>query len=290
MDALRWHSRPRLRRPVLVVSFEGWTDAGDAASIAGRWLAASWRARPFADIDPEEFYDFTTVRPHVSLPDGVTRRIDWPSLELAAASVPGADRDVVFLSGHEPALRWRGFASTVVDVASELGVELCVTLGALLARVSHRWPIAVSGTSSDATLVDRFGLSRSRYEGPTSMLTVLSEALGRAGVPAAGLWAAVPLYHPEVPSAKAALALVNATAELIGGRADADELADAAAAYEAKMDELVAESDEWVAYVASLEAEGPDDDEPVEIPSADALAAEAERFLRDQRPDDDPDT
>ena len=288
MDVLRWQTRPTLRRPVLVVAFEGWTDAGDAASMAGRWLTTAWRTRPFADIDPEEFYDFTTVRPHVSLPDGITRRIDWPSLEFSATSVPGGDHDVVFLRGHEPALRWRGFAGAVAELATALDVELCVTLGALLARVSHSWPIAVSGTSSDDALVERFGLSRSRYEGPTSMLTVLADTLSRAGVPTAGLWAAVPLYHPEVPSAKAALALVDAIVSMVGGQVDTTELADAAEAYERRMTDVVAENEDWAAYVASLEAEGPDDDE--QLPSADALAAEAERFLRDQNGDDPPAT
>src|SRR3954469_17210458 len=176
MDVVRWDERPSLRRPVLVAAFEGWNDAADAASSACRWLAANWGARTFATVDPEEFYDFTSARPQVKLVEGVTRSIEWPTNELEAASLPGQSRDVVFLHGVEPQLKWRTFCASIVEVAQQLGVELVVTLGALLADVPHSRPVRVTGTVGDPELGAELGLQLSRYEGPTGIVGVLHDA------------------------------------------------------------------------------------------------------------------
>ncbi|MDQ3570486.1 MAG: PAC2 family protein [Actinomycetota bacterium] len=300
MEALRWDERPALRRPVLIAAFEGWNDGADAASWAARYLAETWSARTFATIDPEEFYDFTEVRPHVRLVDGVTRQVDWPASELSAASPPGTPHDVVFLRAAEPQLRWRAYSSLVVEVAKELGIELVLTLGALLADVAHTQDVPVTGMAADDELMRRLGMMRSRYEGPTGIVGVVHDACSSAGIATASLWASVPLYVGGTPSPKATLALVERATSLLGSQVGTVELEVAAAAYERQVSEVVAEDEDMAAYVRRLEeldagdvdgggGDGGDvdgqeqaGDHQGNLPSTDALAAEVERFLRDQ--------
>ncbi|HZD64766.1 MAG TPA: PAC2 family protein, partial [Acidimicrobiales bacterium] len=278
MDVVRWQQRPRLRRPVLMVAFAGWNDAADAATGAADYLAQSWQARTFADLDPEEFFDFTVTRPQIRLEDGLTRRLEWPTTTLAAASVPGADQDLVLLRGPEPGLRWRTYAQAVLGVANDLGVELVVGLGALLADVPHTRPVKVTGTAMDQGLVDRLGLRRSRYEGPTGMLGVLHDAFAGADIPTASLWAAVPHYVAQSPSPKATLALVEHAAALLGTSVDATDLQVAASSYERQVDELVAADEDAAASVARLEEAGDEDDDEEHMASGGELADEAARF------------
>ncbi len=287
MDAMRWGERPPLHRPVLVAAFEGWNDGADAASSAARFLAEAWSARPFATIDPEEFYDFTEVRPNVRLVDGITRRVEWPAPELSAASPPGIDHDVVFLRAAEPQLRWRTYTALLVAAAQELGIELVLTLGALLADVAHTQDVPVTGMAADADLMRRLDMKRSRYEGPTGIVGVLHDAFSGAGIATASLWASVPLYVGSTPSPKATLALVERTAALLGSSVGTVELEVAAAAYERQVSDVVSEDEDVAAYVRRLEdldvdeETGGEDDHREELPSTDALADEVERFLRD---------
>ena len=272
---------------MLVAAFEGWNDAGDGASAAAAYLARRWGAKPFASIDPEDFYDFTSTRPEVRLEDGLTRAIDWPENEFSAAPLGGSGRDVIFLRGVEPQLRWRTFSGLVVDVARSLGAELAVTLGALLAEVPHTRPVPVMGTAADRDLVARLGLRRSRYEGPTGIIGVLGEALARAGIPSASLWASVPAYVGQTPSPKATLALVSRLGEVLDVGVPTVDLDVAAAAYERQVNEVVAADDDATAYVRSLEESEDTDDTEIdsaELPGGDVLAAEVERYLRDQGP------
>jgi proteasome assembly chaperone (PAC2) family protein len=286
VDHVRWQDRPQLRRPVLVAAFEGWNDAADAASTAARYLRDRWSARPFASIDPEEFYDFTSTRPQVRLVEGISRKIVWPTNELSAAPLPGAARDVVVLLGHEPQLKWRTFSDQVVQVATELGVELIVVLGALLADVAHTRPVRVTGTAADAELVRRLGLGRSTYEGPTGIVGVLHDAFSRASLPSASLWVAVPHYVASTTSPKAALALVERVAELLSTSIATTDLQVAAADYERQVSEVVTADDDVSAYVRRLEASADDDDvADMETVTGDALADELERYLREQRGD-----
>ena len=294
VEIVRWDHRPQLRRPVLVAAFEGWNDAGDAASTAARYLAATWEARTFASIDCEEFYDFTSTRPQVRLVEGLTRQIDWPANEFAAAHVAGTQHDVVVLHGVEPQLKWRTFCDAIVGIATELRVEMAITLGALLTDTPHTRPVRVTGTAGDEAVSRRLGLQRSRYEGPTGIVGVLTQALAQAKIPAASLWAAVPHYISQVPSPKATLALVERTTQLLATRVDVTDLQIASAAYERSVDERLEADDDAAAYVRQLEeaaeAEEDEDDEEErlavdDLPSRDALAAEVERFLRDQGDD-----
>jgi predicted ATP-grasp superfamily ATP-dependent carboligase len=278
-------AHPRLRAPVLLAAFEGWNDAGEAATFAVRFLADQWGATSFASIDPEEFFDFTTTRPEVRLDEGMMREIVWPSNELLWASVPGADVDVVLLVGTEPQLRWRTFAGEIVDLARELDARLVVTLGALLAEVPHTRPVSIVGNAYDAELVARLGLQHSRYQGPTGIVGVLHDAMRSASIPSASLWGAVPTYVPGAPSPKAALALIERTAELLAVPVQTTELEIASASYERQIDSLVADDDDTAAYVARLEADADtieeDDDDDELDPDDGDLIEEVERFLRE---------
>lgn len=296
MEHVHWSTRPALRSPVLIAAFTGWNDAGDAASIALRHLAEAWQATMFAELDPEEFVDFQSTRPQVRLIDGETREIVWPATELLSASTPGGD--VVLLTGPEPQLRWRTFCQEIAEVAGELGVSMVVTLGALLADVPHRRPVSIIGTASDTALIERFGLQRSRYEGPTGILGCLHDACSRSGIAALSLWAAVPAYAPGTTSPKAALALLRRTATLVGAPVDASNLEHEIGDYEAEVDGYVERDDDLQSYVAQLEhladeeeeAEKPADPGPGTHPSAERgsaerLVAEVEQFLRDHGAD-----
>ena len=287
MDHVLWESRPTLRRPVLLAAFEGWNDAGDAASSAVRYLRDRWQAKQFATIDPEDFFDFSSTRPQVRLNDDLAREIAWPSNELSAASLPGTSRDVIVLLGTEPQLKWRTFTEELVAVATGLGVELVVTMGALLADVAHTRPVRVTGTAADNELVRRLGLTRSTYEGPTGIVGVLHEAFSRAEIPSASLWAAVPHYVAATPSPKASLALVERAARLLSTSLFTADLQVMAADYERQVSEVVDSDDDVAAYVRRLEdhADDPEETGSLELMSGDALADELERFLREQTED-----
>ena len=278
MDAVRWADgeRPRLDRPVVIAAFEGWNDAGDAASLAAGWLAARWAPDPLADIDPEEFFDFTATRPRVHLDGDGARTIEWPANTFTAGT--GGGIHAVVLLGTEPQLRWRSFCAQVVGVADAIGARLVLTLGALLAEVPHNRPTPMVGTATDEAVIERLELTRSTYEGPTGIVGVLHDACARAGLASASLWAAVPAYVPGAPSPKAALALVERSAEVLGVPVTATDLEIAAAAYERQVSEVVAEDEDMTDYVERL-VERFDDGE--DEPEA-SLAEEVERFLRDR--------
>ncbi|MBD0330978.1 MAG: PAC2 family protein [Thermoleophilia bacterium] len=281
--------RPALERPLLIAAFRGWNDGGQGASLACGYLARLWAAARFADVDPEEFFDFQANRPQVSLVDGLTRQLDWPDNAFFHARLPGG-RDVVLLLGVEPNLRWRTFTDLVVRLSGELGVELVVTLGALLADVPHSRAAPVTGSATDAALIERLGLQASRYEGPTGVVGVLHDACRRAGLPSLSLWAAVPHYVSLAPSPVAALALCRRVADLLDLPVDVQELEEAAERYREQVSEAVASDADTAAYVEELERRA-DELGPVDLPSGDALAAELTRFLRERerQGDDGPD-
>jgi proteasome assembly chaperone (PAC2) family protein len=285
-EELHIHSRPELEKPVLIAAFRGWNDGAQAASLAAGYLAKNWDAEQFAEIDPENFFDFQATRPHVSLEDGLTRRIDWPETGFYHARPEGFDRDIVLLLGIEPNLRWRTFSDLVVGLVSELEVELMITLGALLADVPHTRPSPVTGSATDSELVERLGLSASRYEGPTGIVGVLHDACREAGIPSASLWAAVPHYVSLTPSPRAAVALCERLGSLIGVDIDVEELEEAAQSYEEQVSEAVASDEETASYVEELERRSDSIEESTDLPSGDALAAELTRFLRERDEED----
>jgi proteasome assembly chaperone (PAC2) family protein len=281
MAELHVQRRPALERPILIAAFRGWNDGGQGASLAAGYLAKVWDARRFAEIDPEGFFDFQATRPQVRLEEGYTRRIDWPETVFYHARPGGMDRDAVLLLGVEPNLRWRTFSGLIVDFAKELGVELAVTLGALLADVPHTREAPVTGSATDPGLVEQLGLQASRYEGPTGIVGVVHDACRRASIPSASLWAAVPHYVSLAPSPKAAAALCERLGDLLGAEIDTAELDEAADAYVRQVSEAIATDDETAAYVEELERRVDELDES-ELPSGESLAAELSRFLRER--------
>ncbi len=282
MSELIVSSRPELHRPVLVAAFRGWNDGGQGATLGGGYLARQWEAESFAEIDSENFYDFQAVRPNVSLEDGLTRKLEWPSNTFLHAPIPGLDRDAVILLGVEPNLRWKTYTALVLELVQELEVELVVTLGSLLADVPHTRPAPVSAAASDPTLVEELGVEPSRYEGPTGIVGILLDACRQAGLPAVSLWAAVPHYVSLAPSPRAALALCRRLGELIGADIDVAELEQAAEEYSVQVTEAVESDAETAAYVEELERRVDLMEAAEELPSGESLAAELTRFLRER--------
>jgi proteasome assembly chaperone (PAC2) family protein len=285
MQPLIWDRRPDgLRAPAMVCAFQGWNDAGDAASSAVSFLSSALDARRFARVDSEEFYDFQANRPSVQFNDDNEREIVWPTVEVFEAKAPRAPRDLVLVQGVEPSLRWRAFCAHIVDLAEALGVQVVVTLGALLGDVPHTRPVAISGHASDPALIERLGMqgSTSTYEGPTGIVGVLHNACTQAGLPSASLWAGVPHYVAAAANPKAALALVRRVEGLIGVSVDVSELESAATDYERQVGLAVQSDPDIQAFVERLEQAAESDDEvaPEDVPSGDAIAREFQRFLR----------
>jgi len=280
---LEW--RPELERPVLVAGFIGWNDAAEAASVAVGALSDSWEAKQFGSFDPEEFFDFQATRPQVRLVDGVTRTIDWPENMLSAAtSDETGGRGMILLSGPEPNFRWRSFCDSVVTLARELEVELVVTMGALLADVPHSRPVMVSANAQDPALVEGLDLAASRYEGPTGITGVLHGLCAEQGLPSVSFWASVPHYLPSVPSAPAALSLLESFSNLLRVKVDTSQLEHSAESYQEQVSAAVSQDSDLAGYVQMLEERFDSQaGDARNLPTGDDLAEELESFLRDQR-------
>jgi proteasome assembly chaperone (PAC2) family protein len=271
-------SVPPLRDPILVAAFEGWNDAGEAASGAVSHLCDVWDATPITELDPEDYHDFQVNRPLVNIDEDGHRYISWPTTRLFWARPPGSARDVVLVRGIEPSMRWRAFTKELVGYAEQLRVGMLITLGALLADVPHTRPIPVTTTSDDEGLMLRLALEPSTYQGPTGIVGVLQDGATRAGIPGLSLWAAVPHYVAQPPSPKATLALLRRVEELLDVTVPFGELPEDARAWEHGVDELAEEDSEIAEYVRQLE----DAKDTAELPEAsgEAIAREFERYLR----------
>jgi proteasome assembly chaperone (PAC2) family protein len=289
--SVEWQDRPPLRDPIIVCAFKGWNDAGEAASAAVQFLCEAFDAEPMATVDPEEYYDFTAVRPTVRLVEGRSREIDWPENSFHAARVPTADRDLIMLSGVEPSLRWKAFCADVTEVAQASGATMIVTLGALLADVPHSRPVGITGLASAEGLVERLGFDRTNYEGPTGIVGVLHATCANEGMESVSLWAPVPHYVAATPNPKAALALVRGFEGIAGIAVDATRLEGASEDYDRQVTAAVASDPDVKAFVERLEEmadeiseeEGP----PGQLPSGDVIAREFQRFLRQRGPGED---
>lgn len=277
-DEVRWIRRPELNNPVLIVAFEGWNDAGDAATGAVEHLDEVWAADPVASIDSERFFAFTETRPFVELTPSGERHIRWPTNDIAAGAIAGSTRHALLLRGVEPQLRWRTFSETIIDVAKSLGVTTVVTLGALLADVPHTRPTPIFGTSDDPGLNASHSFKRSTYEGPTGIVGILNSACAAAGMSSASIWAAVPSYVAGASSPKATLALLEKLGEVLDVGISIDRLAGDSASYERQVTAYIEQDPETASYVEELEQSFDEGEDP----SADGLVDEVEQFLRDQ--------
>ena len=278
MEHLTLESTPRLLRPTMVAAFSGWNDAGGAATLAAGYLRVATDAERFAVIDSDPFIDYQQTRPTVSLSDGRVRNVEWPETELLASE----QHDLVIVTGPEPNMRWRSYGDAICELGRQIGVDLVVTLGALLADTPHTRPVPVSSTASDEELIARLALTRSNYEGPTGIVGVLHDACTRAELRSASLWAATPHYISATPNPRAAVALLERLADLTGTPGPSGDLVRAASEYAVRVAAAVADDPELVAYVEQLESAADTEDPP----TGEDLARDFERYLREQGEED----
>ncbi|MCA0158733.1 PAC2 family protein [Tsukamurella sp. M9C] len=278
-------SFPELDRPVLIAAFEGWNDAGDAASGAVEHLELTWDAKLITEVDSDDFYDFQVNRPIIKQVDGVTRAVEWPSTTLSVCRPPKADRDVVLLRGTEPNFRWRAFCDQLLAIFTELHIDSVVILGSLLADTPHTRPVPVTGAGYDADSAKRFGLEQNRYEGPTGITGVLQDACVRSGFPAVSFWAAVPHYVSQPPNPKATVALLQRVEHALDLAVPLGDLPTRAEAWEASVTEMTEDDEDIADYVRGLEERGDAEAKDVEQHiDADAIAEEFEKYLRRRDP------
>jgi predicted ATP-grasp superfamily ATP-dependent carboligase len=271
----------KLTSPVIIAAFEGWNDAGEAASGVISHLSLAWQATPVGAIDPEDFYDFQVTRPVTEVAEGRTERLIWPTTRLLAAKQEATDRDLLLVHGIEPNMRWRGFCSELVTSFSELGIELVVLLGALLADSPHTRPVPVAAAASDPELAADLRAEPVDYKGPTGIVGVLQHACADAGIPAVSLWASVPHYVAQPPCPKATLALIRGVEDVLDVSLPLADLPQEARAWERGVDELAEQDTEVADYVRTLEEAKDATDLPEA--SGDAIAREFERYLRRRR-------
>lgn len=274
---------PPLRSPVMIAAFEGWNDAGDAATAAVEQMGLTWDATPLTELDPEGYYDFQVSRPTVKLVDGVTRTIEWPTTRLSVCRLPDAAHDVILVHGIEPNFRWRAFCDELLKIALEHEVSTVLSLGALLADVPHTRPIQVTGSAHDEATAERLNLTRSRYQGPTGISGVFQDACVQAGIPAVSFWASVPHYVSQAPSPKATLALLHRVEEALDVEVPLGALPEQADEWETEVSQIASEDDEISEYIRALE-EREEADEPLQPASGESIAAEFERYLRRRGP------
>src|SRR3954463_1274731 len=265
----------------MVAAFEGWNDAGDAASTAIEHLQLTWDATPLAEIDPDDYYDFQVTRPTVRMVDGITRRVEFPTTRLTVCRPPGSATDVILVHGIEPNMRWGKFAAELLGHIEGLGITTVVTLGALLMDTPHTRPVPVTGTAYDEESAAKFGLERSRYEGPTGIVGVFQDLCVQAGIPAISFWAAVPHYVSQPPAPKATLALLHRVEEALDIEVPLGALPEQAEEWEVTVTEMAEEDEDVRNYVRALEERGDADaDNQLSETSGDAIAADFERYLR----------
>lgn len=264
--------------PVVIVAFEGWNDAGDAASAVVSHLMTAWDATVVGRVDPEDYYDFQVNRPVVGTAEDGSRTLHWPGTEIAVASPPDLARDVILVRGIEPSLRWRQFTAEILAACDDLGAQLLVTLGALLADTPHTRPVPVQGSATVSEMAVQLGLEPSTYQGPTGIIGVLQDACGRLQIPGISLWAAVPHYVAQPPCPKATLALLGRLEELLETTIPLGDLPEEARAWQRDVEELAQDDAEVAEYVRHLE----EANDTVELPEAsgDAIAREFERYLK----------
>ncbi|SFT37860.1 Predicted ATP-dependent carboligase, ATP-grasp superfamily [Actinopolyspora lacussalsi subsp. righensis] len=272
-----------LENSIIICAFEGWNDGGDAASTAVEHLQLTWDATSWTEIDPDPYYDFQVSRPTVKLVDGVTREVSWPTTRLSVCRPPGCSRDVVLIHGIEPNMRWNAFCSELLSHIEQAGASTVVSLGALLADAPHTRPIPVTGSAYDSESASRFGLERSRYEGPTGILGIFQDACVQAGIPAISFWAAVPHYVSQPPSPKATLALLHRVEEALDLEVPLNNLPEQAEEWENTVSEMAEEDEDVRNYVRALEERG-DAENTLSETSGETIAAEFERYLRRRGP------
>ena len=293
MGVLTIHAQPSgLRRPILITAFTGWNDAAESATTAARYLATTFNAHKFAEIDAEEFYHFGLSRPTVRFKPGseTEREVIWPNTEFSIAQPSSLARDLIVGVAAEPHLKWKTYCAAIIELARRCDATLVLTLGALLAEVPHTRPVRLSGGAPDPELARLLGVTPTRYEGPTGIVGVLNTACRESGLPIASLWANVPHYISGIENPKAALALVRRVLVLLNATADLSDLEDAGRQFDQNLTEIVAQNDKIAGYIRKLESRDVEEEPATpggasDLPPASELVEEIEQFLRQQRPE-----
>jgi proteasome assembly chaperone (PAC2) family protein len=281
MDPVRRFNRPNLRSPQALVAWKGWNDASDAASGAAAFMLGQYDLEPFAIIEPEDFYDFQSTRPTIEIDEGGTRRLTWPTTRFYAVELPDQPHDLVVVLGDEPNLQWKTYTRHVTRTLAETDVEMVVTLGAFIGEVAHSVPVPLLGVATEPSVVARYGLATSDYEGPTGIVGVALEACREIGIPALSLWAAAPHYLAANPNPAVMLALLQKASEVLRIEMDSSELAEVATEFIGRVDEAMAQNEDFIAYVQRLESEaGTSVGGPIDPRASDRLITEIEHFLR----------
>jgi hypothetical protein len=269
---------PVLRNPVAIAAFEGWNDAADSSTAAVEHLEQVWTSRPVTALDPEDFYDFQVNRPIVSMAEGETRNIEWPTTRFSVATPPGTERDVLLIRGIEPSMRWRTFCGEILELCHSLEVNRVVLLGALLADVPYTRPLPISGSAANRDAAERFNLTPTRYDGPTGIVGVLHEACTRAELDALSFWVHVPHYANNPPCPKATLALLHRVEDVLDLPVPMMDLAEESAEWEERLRAAAEQDAELAEYVRELEERV--GDEGMQPLSGDEIAQEFEKYLR----------
>ena len=267
-----------LRNPILLAAFEGWNDAGESATGAINHLLTSWTHHKLGMMDPEDYYDFQVNRPAIKVDERVVREIIWPNTVLFEVSTPHLDNDFIIVKGIEPSMKWRTFATELLDFADDYEVSMSITLGALLSDTPHTRPSTVTGSGAHPDVADRLGIEISKYEGPTGIIGVLQDAAHQRGIDAVSLWASVPHYVSTPPCPKASLALINALEDFLDISIPQGDLPERSSSWETQVNQMAAEDSEVGDYVKQLETSK----DAAELPEAtgESIAREVERFLR----------
>jgi proteasome assembly chaperone (PAC2) family protein len=283
MDPIRILHTPELREPTLIAAFAGWSDAGGAATAAAQYLVERWRAHRFVEIEAEDFYDFTQLRPTVRY-EGDIRRIDWPENAFSYHETP--ERDLIIFNGIEPHLHWRNYTQSFMDVLQRFNVKLVVTLGALFVEYPHTRPLRVTGSAPDPEMQTRAGLYTrgGRYQGPTGISGVLSATFRELDMPAASIWANVPHYVSASPNPPATLALLKSLSAMLSVEIPLGRMVRASAAFDSQLSEATSKNTEVSEYVRTLEervdAESATEEPRPELPAPEMIVEDIEEFLR----------
>lgn len=269
---------------ILLVAFEGWNDATEAASAALRAIADQFSAQTLEAVDPEDYYDFQFSRPVVELDEAGNRILSWPGTELLHASADAikqfpAAQDLFLLLGTEPSRRWLSFAGEILEMVQDREIDSVIMLGAMLADVPHTRPMPIFKSSQNPMLQQMFSLEPSKYEGPVGILTVLAQAFEAEGIPVLSLWGSVPHYVHNTQNPKAALGFLSELSSLTKFDFDTATLAEAAFDWERSIDELSESDEEMAGYIEQLEKARDAMESDV---SGDAIARELERFLKER--------
>ena len=276
--AMEIYSLPQLRDPIMIAAFQGWNDAGEAASKALEHLMSLWPSQLIGEVESEEFYDYQVNRPQIFLDEVGERELSWPTTTVHSISVPNFSRDLLIVTGVEPSMKWRTFVGELLSLGEDLNISIVVSLGSLLADVPHTRPIPVTLSAANSALAKKFEVEMSRYEGPTGILGALQDGCNARDIDAVSLWAAIPHYVSTPPCPKATLALLYHLEDLLDINIPEGELPDDARAWELGATQITEEDSEISEYVQALE----ESKDATELPEAsgESIAREFERYLR----------